>query len=166
MTSSLFHLEDLCITYTTHSDVEVVASLIGAVPLTVDYRLAPEAMAQSTATIVRWGDGILLSHPYFGYECARQEVLSALSNGGRVAVCVAWGLGCLPWSKSGGDMVPWFRAAAEMAYVAYAVDGRLEAGSTRVNSTGPIRSCAVAGIPAWSTTTCTSWTSARSRSTG
>ncbi|WP_062431027.1 hypothetical protein [Herbidospora daliensis] len=128
MTSSLSHVEDLCITYTTHSDIEVVASLIGAVPLTVDYRVAPEAMTQSTTTIVRWGDGILISHPYFGYECSRQEVLGALSNGGHLAVCVTWGLGCLPWSKSGGDMVPWFEAAAALAYFAYAVDGRLDAG--------------------------------------
>ncbi len=78
VTVDLSVVEDFCATFTTHDDVETVASLIGGVPLTVDYR-SPEALSPSTATILRWGDGILIAHPYYGDECARQEVMSALS---------------------------------------------------------------------------------------
>ncbi|GAA1008334.1 hypothetical protein Aple_070280 [Acrocarpospora pleiomorpha] len=126
MTLDLSVVEDFCTTFTTHDDIGTVASLIGALPLKVDYRL--EALEASTATIIRWGDGILINQPYYGYECAGQEVLSALSRHGHVAVCAVWGIACLPWAKTSGNMVPWSEAGASMAYFAYAANGRLEVG--------------------------------------
>ncbi|MEV4381823.1 hypothetical protein [Streptosporangium sp. NPDC049644] len=120
-------VEDFCTTFTTHNDVEIVASLIGAVPLAVDYR-SPEALTSSTATIVRWGDGILIAQPYYGDECARQEVMSALSRHGHLAVCVVWGISLSPWGKNYSRMDPWHTAGASMAYFAYAASGRLEVG--------------------------------------
>lgn len=120
-------VEDFCATFTTHDDVEMVASLIGAVPLTVDYR-SPEALDPSTATIIRWGGGVLVAHPYYGYECARQEVMSALSRHGHLAVCVAWGISLLPWTKTYSRMEPWHAAGATLAYFAYAANGRLDVG--------------------------------------
>lgn len=73
VTVDLSVVEDFCTTFTTHNDIGTVASLIGAVPLAVDYR-SPEALTSSTATIIRWGDGTLINQPSYGDECARQEV--------------------------------------------------------------------------------------------
>ncbi|SFK72077.1 hypothetical protein SAMN05216275_13330 [Streptosporangium canum] len=120
-------VEDLCTTFTTHADVGTVASLIGAVPLAVDYR-SPEALTSSTATIIRWGDGILITHPYYGDECARQEVMSVLSRDGHLAVCLVWGGALSLWRKTHSRMDPWYEAGASLAYFAYAADGRLEVG--------------------------------------
>ncbi|MEV0593162.1 hypothetical protein [Nonomuraea cavernae] len=127
MTMDLSVFEDFCTTFTTHNDIETVASLIGAVPLAVDYR-SPEALDSSTATIIRWGDGILITHPYYGYECARQEVMSALSRHGHLAVCLVWGIALSPWAKTYARMDPWHAAGASRAYFAYAANGRLDVG--------------------------------------
>ncbi|WP_152990277.1 hypothetical protein [Sphaerimonospora mesophila] len=127
MTLDLSVVADFCTTFTTHDDVETVASLIGGVPLAVDYR-SPEALSPSTATIIRWGDGILIAQPYYGYECARQEVMSALSRHGHLAVCVVWGISLLPWAKTYSRMDPWHAAGASLTYFAYAANGRLDVG--------------------------------------
>lgn len=127
VTVDLSAVEDFCTTFTTHDDVETVASLIGGVPLTVDYR-SPEAHSPNTAIIVRWGDGILIAHPYYGDECARQEVMSALSRHGHLAVCVVWGVSLSPWRKTSSRMDQWYEAGASMAYFAYAANGRLDVG--------------------------------------
>ncbi|HEX4814954.1 MAG TPA: hypothetical protein VFV66_19610 [Nonomuraea sp.] len=127
MTKLYSVVSDLCTVFTTHDDIGTVASLIGAVPLTVDYR-TEEAYNESTVTILRWGDGILVTHPYYSDLCARQEVLSALSRNGRLAVCVTWGMSISPWSKTYARMDPWRSAGALFAYFAYAANGRLEVG--------------------------------------
>ncbi|OUC84001.1 hypothetical protein [Streptosporangium minutum] len=120
-------IEHFCTTFTTHDDIGAVASLIGAAPLAVDYR-SPEAHDSSTATIIRWGDGTLITHPYYGDECARQEVMSALSRHGHLAVCLVWGISLSPWRKTYSRMDPWHAAGASLAYFAYAANGRLEVG--------------------------------------
>lgn len=127
VTVDLSVVEDFCTTFTTHNDVETVASLIGGVPLTVDHR-SPEALDSSTATIIRWGDGTLIAHPYHGHECARQEAMSALSRHGHLTVCVVWGVALSPWRKTNSRMDPWHAAGASLAYFAYAANGRLEVG--------------------------------------
>ncbi|SDI10004.1 hypothetical protein SAMN05421505_1343 [Sinosporangium album] len=118
---------DFCTMFTTRDDIGTVASLIGGVPLAADYR-SPEALDSITATLIRWGDGILITHPYYDYECARQEVMSALSRDGHLAVCLAWGIALLPWAKTYSNMDPWHAAGASLAYFAYAANGRLEVG--------------------------------------
>ncbi|MFD8526566.1 hypothetical protein ACFV0L_04060 [Streptosporangium canum] len=127
VTVDLSVVEHFCITFTTHDDIGTVSSLIGAVPLAVDYR-SPEALDSSTATIIRWGDGTLITHPYYGHECARQEVMSALSRHGHLAVCLVWGISLSPWTKTYSRMDPWHAAGASFAYFAYAANGRLEVG--------------------------------------
>ncbi|WP_371781762.1 hypothetical protein [Streptosporangium subroseum] len=116
--------EDFCTTFTTHDDIGTVASLIGAVPLGVDYH-SPEALTSNTATIIRWGDGTLINQPYYGHECARQEAMSALSRHGHLAVCLVWGISLSPWRKTYARMDPWHAAGASFAYAA---NGRLEVG--------------------------------------
>lgn len=126
--NALFHtVSDFCTVFTTHDDIGTVASLIGAVSLTVDYRM-PEAYNESTVTILRWGDGILVTHPYYSPLGARQEVMRALSRDDHLAVCVTWGLSIAPWSKTYARMDPWRSAGALFAYFAYAANGRLEVG--------------------------------------
>lgn len=127
MTMLYSTVSDFCTVFTTHDDIGTVASLIGAVPLTVDYRM-PEAYNESTVTIMRWGEGILVTHPYYSDLCARQETMRSLSRDGHLAACVTWGISIAPWSKTRSRMDPWRSAGALFAYFAYAVNGRLEVG--------------------------------------